>query len=90
MYHKFDKHYCMGSFQGMHDCLVPVTPYLTIIFNCIRRSYIIPGTIRAVNMRNMLWMLPFLIHNLLEQEVEEYNSQIPFILLLIHQTNVLE
>ena len=78
MYHKFDKHYCMCSFRGMHDCLVPVTPYPAIIFDSTRKSGVIPGVIRAVDMQNMLLMLPFLLHNLLEQEVEEYNSQNPF------------
>ncbi len=78
MYHKFDMQYCMCSFQGMHNCLVPVTLCLAIIFNSIRRTAAIPGNICAVNMQNMLLMLPFLLQNLLEQEVEEYNSQNPF------------
>ncbi len=55
----------------MHDCLVPVTPYLAIIFDSIRKSGVIPGNKRAVDMRNMLLML-------LEQEVEEHNSQNSF------------
>ncbi len=62
----------------MHDCLVPVTQYLAIIFDSIRKSAVLSGSVCAVNMRNMLLMLPFLLHNLLEQEVEEYNSQNPF------------
>ncbi len=61
----------------MHDSLFLVTPYLAIIFDSIRRSGVVPGVVRAVDMLNMLLMLP-LLHNLLEQEVEEYNSQNPF------------
>ena len=62
----------------MHNCLVPVTLYLAIIFNRFRKSAVIPGSVRAVNMRNMLRILPFLLHNLLEQEVEGNNSRNPF------------
>ncbi len=29
-------------------------------------------------MRNLLLLLPFLLHNLLEEEVKEYNSKNPF------------
>ena len=62
----------------MHDCLVPVTPYLAIIFDSIRKSSAIPGNVRAVDMRHILLLLPFLLHNLLEDEVAEYNSNNPF------------
>ncbi len=64
----------------MHNCLqvVPVTQYLEIIFDGIRKSGVISGTVCAVNMHNIMLLLPFLLHNLLEVEVEEYNSQNPF------------
>ena len=62
----------------MHDCLVPVTPYLAVIFDSIRKSSAIPGNVRAVDMRHILLLLPFLLHNLLEDEVAEYNSNNPF------------
>jgi hypothetical protein len=45
------------------------------IFDSIRRNDKIPGRVRAVDMRNLLRVLPFLLHNLLEEEVEEYNSK---------------
>jgi hypothetical protein len=58
----------------MHDCLVPITAWIGNIFDSIRRTDKIPGRVRAVDMRNLLLVLPFLLHNLLEEEVEEYNS----------------
>ena len=62
----------------MHDCLVPVTAWLGNIFDSIRKTGKIPCRVRAVDMRNILLMLPFLLHNLLEEEVEEYNRRNPF------------
>ena len=58
----------------MHDCIVPVTAYIGNVFESIRQYQHIPGKIRAVDMRNLLLILPFLLHNLLEEEVEHYNS----------------
>ena len=78
MYYKYDKLQCVCSFRGMHDCLVPITAWLGNIFDSIRKTSKIPGVVRAVDMRYILLMLPFLLHNLLEEEVEEYNSQNPF------------
>jgi len=62
----------------MHDCLVPITAWIGNIFESIRRNDKVPGRVRAVDMRNLLLLLPFLLHNLLEEEVEEYNSIHPF------------
>ena len=63
----------LGSFRGMHDCLVPLTAWLGTIFESVRKESKIPVQVRAVDMRNILLVLPFLLHNLLEEEVEEYN-----------------
>ena len=89
MHAKYDKLHCIGSFRGMHDCLVPVTPYLAIIFDSIRKTGVIPGVVLAVDLLHILLMLPFLLHNLLEEEVEEYNSHNPFDP-ITNQMNVLE
>ena len=62
----------------MHDTLVPVTAWLGNIFDNIRTSGKPNGRVRAVDMRHILLVLPFLLHNLLEEEVEEYNRQNPF------------
>ena len=48
------------------------------IFDSIRKTGKHPCRVRAVDMRNILLMLPFLLHNLLEEEVEEYNRRNPF------------
>ena len=62
----------------MHDCLVPITAWIGNVFDSIRRTDKIPCRVRAVDMRNLLLLLPFLLHNLFEEEVEEYNSKNPF------------
>ncbi len=62
----------------MHDCLVPITAWIGHVFDSIRKSSKVPGKVRAVDMRNLLLLLPFLLHNLLEEEVEEYNRKNPF------------
>jgi hypothetical protein len=58
----------------MHDCLVPIAAWIGNVFDSFRRTDKISGRVRAVDMRNLLLLLPFLLHNLLEVEVEEYNS----------------
>jgi hypothetical protein len=61
----------------MHDCLVPITARIGNIFDSIRRTDKTPGRVRAVDLRNLLLVLLFLLHNLLEEEVEdseEYKS----------------
>ena len=78
MYHKFDALSCLGSFRGMHDCLVPITSWIGNVFDSIRRTDKIPCRVRAKDMRNLLLVLPFLLHNLLLEEVEEYNRANPF------------
>ena len=62
----------------MHDCLVPVTAWLGNLFESLRKTGKIPGKVRAMDMRHILLLLPFLLHNLLQEEVEEYNSKNPF------------
>jgi hypothetical protein len=62
----------------MHDCVVPLTAWIGTIFEGLRKESKIPARVRAVDMRNILLVLPFLLHNLLEEEVEEYNRHNPF------------
>jgi hypothetical protein len=61
------------SFRGKHDCLVPVTPYLSGVFNYLRLNGKIPPKVRAVDMRHILILLPFLLDGLLADEVREHN-----------------
>ena len=58
----------------MHECLVPTTALIGNVLDSIRRTNKIPSRVRAVDIRNLLLLLLFLLHNLLEEEVEEYNS----------------
>ena len=67
------------SFRGMHDCLVPVTPYMACIFKNLRSKQKLPPRIRAMDMRHSLLLLPFLLEGLLTEEVAEYNRRNPII-----------
>ena len=67
------------SFKGIHDCLVPVTPYLGGIFTHLRTKGKLPPRVRAMDMRHMLIILPFLLEGLLTDEVEEHNAANQFI-----------
>ena len=62
----------------MHDCLVPVTPWLANIFESLRTPAKISGKARAVDVPHILLLLPFLLPNLLQEEVAEYNGENPF------------
>jgi hypothetical protein len=59
------------SFRGKHDCLVPVTPYLAGAFNYL------PPKVRAIDMRRILLLLPFLFDGLLADEVLEHHGLHP-------------
>jgi hypothetical protein len=48
------------------------------ILDSIRKTGSQAHRVRAVDMRNVLLLLPFLLHNLLEEEVAEYNRSNPF------------
>ncbi len=78
MYNTFNILLCLGSFRGMHDCLVPITAWIGNVFDSIRKTDKIPCRLRAEDMRNLLLLLPFLLHNLFEEEVKEYNRANPF------------
>ncbi len=65
------------QFSGEHDCLVPVTPYLAGVFNYLRLHRKIPPKVRAVDMRHILLLLPFLLDGLLADEVLEHNRLRP-------------
>jgi hypothetical protein len=68
--------YC--SFRGKNDCLVPLTPYLAGIFQYLRRNKKLPPKVRAVDMRHVLLVLPFLLDGLLDPAVlEEHNRKHP-------------
>ena len=61
----------------MHDCFVQVTPWLANVFESLRTTKKIPGKVRAMDMRHILLLLPFLLPDLLKEEVEEYKQRDP-------------
>ena len=65
------------SLRGIHDCLVPITPYLAGIFNYLRLNRKIPPKVRAIDMRHILLLLPFLLDGLVADEVLEHNRAHP-------------
>ncbi len=59
---------CLCSYRGMHDCLVPVTPWLANV----------PSRARASDMLHILPVLSFLLHDLLRDKVRECKIKNPF------------
>ena len=56
---------------------MPVTPYLAGIFKYLRTKKKLPPKVRAVDMRHILLLLPFLMDGLLEDVVREHNRKYP-------------
>ena len=56
---------------------MPVTPYLAGLFKYLRLNQKIPPRVRAINMRHILLLLPFLLDGLLADEVLEHNRSHP-------------
>ncbi len=63
--------------RGKHDVLVPVTPYLAGIFQYLRKNKKLPPVVRAVDMRHILLLHPFLMNGLLADVVQEHNRNYP-------------
>ncbi len=70
--------YTLHSFRCKHDCLVPVTHYLAGVFQYLRRIKKLPNRVRAIDMRHILLLLPFLLDGLLADVVVEHNRNNPF------------
>ena len=78
IYHIYHILHICCSFRGKHDCLVPLTPYLAGIFQYLRKNKKLPPRVRAVDMRHVLLVLPFLLDGLLDPAVlEEHNRKYP-------------
>jgi hypothetical protein len=50
---------------------------MATIFKALRTKGKLPGRVRAMDMRHVLLMLPFLLQGLLTEEVEVYNRRNP-------------
>ena len=71
--------YVICSFKGIHDCLVSVAPYLARIFKHFRSKGKLPARVGAMDMRHILLLLPFLLHGLLTEKIEEHNRINPLV-----------
>ena len=56
---------------------MPVTPWCAGVFEHILDNSKPPCKVRASDMRHILLVLPFLLHDLVRPEVEEYNRLNP-------------
>jgi len=63
--------------SGRHECLVPVTPWCAGVFEYLLDNRKPPSKVRASDLRHILLVLPFLLHDLVRPEVEEYNRLNP-------------
>ncbi len=68
----------------MHDCLVPITAWIGNVFDSIRRTERIPAKVLAVDMRNLLLLLPFCCITFLRRKLRNTIARIS----LIHYSNV--
>ena len=61
--------------SGTYDTLVPLTKWCGGVFKFIMDHGKHPPKVRASDMRHILLVLPFLLHDLLRPEVEAHNAQ---------------
>ncbi len=60
---------------GCHECIVPLTPWCAGLFEFLVENSKPPSKVRAQDMRHILLVLPFLLHDLVREEVENFNSK---------------
>ena len=58
---------------GAHACLVPVNYFVASIFEYLQIHGKTHSSIRAADLRHLLLLLPFVLDNLLKDEVDKYN-----------------
>jgi hypothetical protein len=63
--------------SGCHQCLVPLTPWCAGVFEHLLDNGKPPRRVRASDMRHILLVLPFLLHDLVRPEMEECNRLNP-------------
>jgi hypothetical protein len=63
--------------SGSYYSLVPPTKWCESVFKYIMDNGKHHPKVRAADMRHILLVLPFLLHDLLRPEVEAYNAQNP-------------
>ena len=60
--------------HGAHSCLVPVNYFLASIFDQLQSNGKPSTLVRAADFRHLLLLLPFVLDNLLREEVDKYNQ----------------
>ena len=65
----------MFRFSGIYDSLLPLTKWCGGLFTSLRDTGKPPSKMRAADIRHMLLVLPFLLPDLLQPEVEAHNAQ---------------
>jgi len=59
--------------HGAHACLVPINYFVASIFEYLQIHGKTHSSIRAADLRHLLLLLPFVLDNLLKDEVDKYN-----------------
>ena len=67
------------QFQGDSRLLGPCNALLGLDIQTFRSKGKLPPRVRAMDMCHVLLILPFLLHGLLTEEVEEYNRTNPLV-----------
>ena len=60
--------------HGAHACLVPINYFVASIFEYLQIHGKTHSSIRAADLRHLLLLLPFVLDNLLSDEVDKYNQ----------------
>ena len=60
--------------SGAHACLVPINYFTAQAFKQLHTNGKAHSSVRATDWRHLLLLLPFILDNLLKEEVEEYNG----------------
>ena len=59
--------------SGAHSCLVPINYFTSQAFMQLQTKGVASRFMRAADWRHLLLLLPFILDNLLKDEVDEYN-----------------
>lgn len=60
--------------HGAHSCLVPINYFVAGLFDQLQTNGKPSSSVRAADFRHLLLLLPFVLDNLLKEEVDNYNQ----------------
>ena len=72
---RLDFDVCFVRLSAIHNSLVPLTKWCGGVFKYILDNGKPPPRVRAADMRHILLVLPYLLHDLLHPEVEAHNAR---------------